>query len=151
MATESRVLRAQAIFGSTLTPGTAQSVRATNVLVVDDDESVRELMATILELDGYKVLRARHSEEALLMNRGFPGTIHLLLTDFCMKPHQNGFELARQVRQSRPGIRVIYTSGYVEQDVIQEEIESETSLFLAKPFSPHFLIGCVRKALQVQA
>jgi two-component system cell cycle sensor histidine kinase/response regulator CckA len=118
-----------------------------NVLVVDDDESVRELMAMVLEAEGYTVLRARHSVDALSIQAEFAGTIHLLLTDFSMKPFENGFDLARQVRLARPGIRVVYVSGFVEHNVLQDEIESSRAGFLAKPFSPVSLLNSVRVAL----
>jgi two-component system, cell cycle sensor histidine kinase and response regulator CckA len=121
--------------------------REYNVLVVDDDEAVRELMAMVLEAEGYSVLRARHSVDALSIQAEYAGTIHLLLTDFSMKPFENGFDLARQVRLARPGIRVVYVSGFVEHNVLQDEIESSRAGFLAKPFSPVSLLNCVRAAL----
>jgi two-component system, cell cycle sensor histidine kinase and response regulator CckA len=128
-----------------------ESGRSRNVLVVDDDESVRELIAMVLEADGYTVLRARHAPEALLFNNEFSGSLDLLVTDFSMKPFQNGYELAREVRASRPGIRVIYVSGFVDHNVMQREIDSAESLFLAKPFSPSSLLDSVNKALGIAA
>lgn len=129
----------------------ADSPRPENILVVDDDDAVRELMAIVLESDGFNVLRARHSKEALLFNEEFPGTLHLLLTDFSMKPYQNGFELAQQVRASRPEIKVVYASGYVEHEILQDEIVSEASAFMAKPFSPSSLLECIHKSLGIAA
>ena len=128
-----------------------ESGRSRNVLVVDDDEAVRELIAMVLEADGYTVLRARHAPEALLFNSEFPGDLDLLVTDFSMKPFQNGYELAREVRASRPHIRVIYVSGFVEHNVLQQEIDSSAAFFLAKPFSPSSLLCSVNKALGVPA
>lgn len=128
-----------------------ESGRSRNILVVDDDEAIRELMAMVLEADGYTVLRARHAPEALLFNQEFSGSLDLLVTDFSMKPYQNGFELAREVRASRPDIRVIYVSGFVEHNVLQQEIDSSAALFLAKPFSPTSLLSSVNKALGVTA
>ncbi|MEO6097373.1 MAG: response regulator [Fibrobacteria bacterium] len=122
-----------------------------NILVVDDDESVRELMAMVLEAEGYTVLRAKHSVDALSIQAEFTGAIDLLLTDFCMKPFQNGFDLARQVRHARPGIRVVYVSGFVEHNVLQDEIDSSRAGFLAKPFSPVSLLKSVRAALSLSA
>ncbi len=126
-----------------------ESDRSRNILVVDDDESVREFMAMVLEADGYTVLRARHAQEALRFNAEFSGTIDLLLSDFAMAPFENGFELAKRVRLTRPDIRVIYVSGYVEFNVLQEEIDSSAALFLAKPFSPGSLVAHVHKALEI--
>ena len=128
-----------------------ESGRSRNVLVVDDDESVRELISMVLEADGYTVLRARHAPEALLFNNEFSGSLDLLVTDFSMKPFQNGYELAREVRATRPGIRVIYVSGFVDHNVMQREIDTAESLFLAKPFSPSSLLDSVNKALGVAA
>jgi two-component system, cell cycle sensor histidine kinase and response regulator CckA len=128
-----------------------ESGRSRNVLVVDDDEAVRELIAMVLEADGYTVLRARHAPEALLFSQEFSGSLDLLVTDFSMKPFLNGFELARMVSASRPAIRVLYVSGFVEHNVLQQEIDSCQSLFLAKPFSPSSLLESVNKALGIAA
>ena len=121
------------------------------VLLAEDVECVRDLMATVLESAGFTVLRARHSKEALFFSDEFPGTIDLLLTDFSMNPYQNGFELAQRIRASRPGIRVMYTSGYVDYDILREEIESSASTFLAKPFSPVSLLECVHRTMAIPA
>jgi CheY-like chemotaxis protein len=121
------------------------------VLLVDDVESVRELMATVLEAAGFTVLRARHSKEALFFSDEFPGTIDLLLTDFAMGPYQNGYELAQRIRATRPGIKVMYTSGYVDYNILREEIESSLATFLAKPFSPAGLLECVYKTMGIPA
>jgi two-component system cell cycle sensor histidine kinase/response regulator CckA len=125
--------------------------RSKTILVVDDDPSVRELMAMILEAEGYRVLRAGHSQEALHISREFPGHLDMLLTDFCMRPYPNGFELAQWMRAERPGIGVAYVSGYVENGVLQTELESSAAAFLAKPFTPASLLHCVRQVLGVPA
>jgi CheY-like chemotaxis protein len=121
------------------------------VLLVDDVECVRELMATVLESAGFTVLRARHSKEALFFSDEFPGNIDLLLTDFSMSPYPNGYELAQSIRVARPGIKVMYTSGYVDYDILRQEIESCASTFLAKPFSPAGLLECVHKTMGIPA
>lgn len=118
-----------------------------NILVVDDDDSVRELMAIVLEAEGYTVFRARHSREALYLSSEFPGTIHLLLTDICMQPHADGFSLAREIRRDRPDIQVIFASGFVDHHKLESELEARPSEFLAKPFSPSALVDRVRKSL----
>lgn len=127
------------------------SEKSPTILVVDDDASVRDLVTYLLEMDGYKVLKAKHSQEALLFEEEFSGPIHLLLTDFCMRPHPNGCELANRVRHHRPGIPVLYMSGYVEDDSLQQDLESSQAAFLSKPFSPSGLLECVRKMLRVHA
>jgi two-component system cell cycle sensor histidine kinase/response regulator CckA len=118
-----------------------------NVLIVDDEDPVRELMAYVLDSHGYRVFSARNAREALYLHAGFPGDFHLLLTDICMHPHEDGFVLARAIRRGRPDLRVIYSSGYVEPDRLQKEVESTGALFLPKPFSPAALLDCVQRSL----
>ena len=149
MGTEFRTEQSSELYRRMRQRRRLESGRSKNVLVVDDDESVRELIAMVLEADGYTVLRARHAPEALLFNNEFTGSLDLLVTDFCMKPHQNGFELAREVRVSRPDIRVLYVSGFVEHNVLQSELDCSAAHFLAKPFSPSSLLNSVNMALGV--
>ncbi|MBW8890516.1 MAG: response regulator [Fibrobacteres bacterium] len=118
-----------------------------NVLVVDDEDPVRELIAYVLDSHGYRVFSARHAQEALFLHAGFPGTFHLLLTDICMDPHEDGFVLARALRRGRPDLRVIYASGYVEPDRLQREVDGTGALFLPKPFTPAALLETVQRSL----
>jgi len=119
-----------------------------NILVVDDEDPVRELIAYVLDSHGYRVLRARHSREALFLHAGFPGTLHLLLTDICMHPFEDGFDLARVMHRDRPDLRIIYASGFVEPDRLRREVEESGALFLAKPFTPAALLDCVQRSLK---
>ena len=118
-----------------------------NVLVVDDEDPVRELIAYVLGSHGYRVFSARHFRDALLLNASFSGTFHLLLTDICMYPHEDGFVLARALRNDRPDLRVIYASGYVEPDLLQKEVDGTGGLFLPKPFTPAALLDTVQRSL----
>lgn len=118
-----------------------------NVLVVDDEDPVRDLIAYVLDSHGYRVFSARHAREALYLNAGFPGTFHLLLTDICMGPHEDGFVLARALRSGRPDLRIIYASGFVEPDRLQREVDGTGALFLPKPFTPSALLDCVQRSL----
>jgi two-component system cell cycle sensor histidine kinase/response regulator CckA len=118
-----------------------------NVLVVDDEDPVRELITYVLDSHGYRVFSARHAREALFLHAGFPGTIHLLLTDICMHPHEDGFVLARTLRCGRPDLRIIYASGYVESDRLQREVDGTGGLFLPKPFTPAALLDAVQRSL----
>jgi DNA-binding NtrC family response regulator len=133
----------------TAEPGIKAAAR--NVLVVDDDEAVRELMAYVLESEGYNVFKANHSTDAMFLHIDFAGTFHLLLTDICMKPHADGFALARAVRRDRPDIKVIFASGYVDHIKLQNEMKGAPARFIAKPFTPADLVECVRAALSVDA
>lgn len=125
----------------------ALSAGSSTVLLVEDEAAVRELVASLLQREGYAVIKARHSTEALLFNLEFTGDIHLLLTDLCMAPHANGRRLAEQVRASRPGIAVLYMSGFVDDPEMGRELQAGTALFLPKPFRPDVLVQTVRLAL----
>lgn len=103
------------------------------VLVVDDEDSVRKLIRDILEAEGYRVLTARHSVDALQQAAEFRGTIDLLLTDFEMKVFQNGADLATCFRILRPETRILLTSG--SKPPAHAGIEGESWSFLPKPFS----------------
>lgn len=129
--------------GADFSPGSPKK----NILVVDDEDPVRELIAYVLESHGYTVIRARHSREALFLNAGFPGEFDLLVTDICMDPHADGFDLAREILRDRPGMRVIYSSGFVEPERLQRELEASRARFLPKPFTPMALLDCVRHTL----
>jgi CheY-like chemotaxis protein len=83
----------------------------------------------------------------VFLNAGFPGTFHLLLTDVCLGPHEDGFALARSLRRNRPDLRVIYASGYVEPDRLQREVDWSGALFLSKPFTPAALLDVVQRSL----
>lgn len=131
-----------------LTPPTpSTSSNSMTVLLVEDDSIVRELVAHVLQSEGYFVLKARHSAEALYYCGEYAGPLHLLLTDFCMAPHMNGRQLAGTIRLSRPDIPVLYMSGAVDDEVLVQEVETGMAYFLPKPFNPHFLLECVRRAM----
>lgn len=123
------------------------SAGSRTVLLVEDETPVRELVAAILQREGYAIIKARHSTEAALFNQEFPGEIHLLLTDLCMSPHPNGRQLAVQVRASRPGIAVLYISGFADDPEMAREVAKGAALFLPKPFRPEALVHSVRLAL----
>jgi two-component system, cell cycle sensor histidine kinase and response regulator CckA len=117
------------------------------ILVVDDEDSIRNLAALVLESDGFRVLKARHSDEALLVLDGYKDQVHLLLTDVRMDPFMNGCELAKCTRLLRPDINVLYISGYTNNAMVQQEVEESRAAFLPKPFSPRELVEKVRAVL----
>ena len=125
----------------------SMSANAQTVLVVEDDAAVRELVARLMQRAGYAVLKARHSDEALYFSVEFTGSIHLLITDLCMAPHFNGRRLAEMIRRDRPDIRVLYISGFVDDDAVVTEIELGLAHFLPKPFTPEILLESVRLAM----
>jgi len=116
------------------------------VLVVEDEPAVLTLSRRALEAQGYVVLAASDAAAALRVVERHGGTIHLLLTDVVM-PGQSGRELADRLAAQRPGIRVLYMSGYPGDAVVQHGTLPSGSAFLQKPFSPDGLALKVRDVL----
>jgi len=117
------------------------------VLVVDDNAEVRAFLETALALHGYRVLTAGDAEEALaLLGRAGDG-VHLLLTDLIM-PGRNGRELADEVTRSRPGVKVVYMSGYADRVFLDTEMRDHPGVhFLQKPVTPTALLRKIREVL----
>jgi len=116
------------------------------VLVVEDEPAVLQLSQRALEAQGYVVLAASDPPAALRVVERHGGTIHLLLTDVVM-PTMSGAELAERLVAQRPGIRVLYMSGYPGDAVVQHGALPSGSAFLQKPFSPDGLSRKVRDVL----
>ncbi len=114
------------------------------VLVVEDEDAVRQLAVESLERGGYVVIQASSGEDALRVADAFEDTIHLLLSDVVM-PGIKGPELATRLRAARPSIRVVLMSGYAA-DVVTNDNLREAAL-LSKPFSPRVLTNAVRAVL----
>jgi CheY-like chemotaxis protein len=100
----------------------------------------------ILRRKGYRVLEARHGEEALGIFEREAETIHLMVTDIVM-PRMNGRELAARAREMRPDLRVLFMSGYTEDAASNESRIEEGAAFLEKPFTPDGLVRRVRHML----
>ena len=116
------------------------------ILVVEDEPAVLSLSRRALETQGYVVLAASDAAAALRVVERHGGMIHLLLTDVVM-PGLSGRELADQLSGQRPGIRVLYMSGYPGDAVVQHGTLPAGSAFLQKPFSPDGLARKVRDVL----
>jgi signal transduction histidine kinase/ActR/RegA family two-component response regulator len=116
------------------------------VLVAEDEEAVRELAVETLERRGYRVLAAASGEEALKLASGYDGPVHLLLSDVVM-PGMKGPELADRLRATRPGIKVLFMSGYAADVVTPADLKE--AVLLSKPFAPATLITAVRRILDV--
>jgi len=116
------------------------------VLVVEDEPAVLTLSRRALEAQGYVVLAASDADAALRVVERHGGMIHLLLTDVVM-PGLSGHELADRLTAQRPGIRVLYMSGYPGDAVVQHGTLPIGSAFLQKPFSPDGLARKVRDVL----
>jgi two-component system cell cycle sensor histidine kinase/response regulator CckA len=116
------------------------------ILVVEDHEGVRSLIVGTLELCGFQVLQAADGLEALLQAKQHAGTIDLLLTDVIM-PGMNGKEMADQMAASRPGIKVLFISGYSGEVIAHHGVLDAGVAYLPKPFTPDTLAAKVREML----
>jgi PAS domain S-box-containing protein len=116
------------------------------ILVVEDEEAILVLAEEVLSRHGYTILSASSPQEALERVRNCEGTIDLLLTDVVM-PAMNGRELHEKVELLRPGIKVLYMSGYTANIVALNGSASSGFSFLQKPFSIYALASKVRKVL----
>jgi signal transduction histidine kinase len=122
-------------------PGRAEET----VLVVEDEDRVRQFVVSALRELGYTAIGANGPGQALKLLDGNPG-VRLLLTDVVM-PEMNGRRLAEEARRRRPGLRVLFASGYAPADVMQADLPGPGAAILAKPFSLDALAQKVREAL----
>ena len=135
-------------------PGTAEPARPTEitrrgsetVLLVEDDEPLRTLAREILSIQGYTVLDAISPSEALRLADVHPGPIHLLVTDVVM-PQMNGRQVADHLLAARPGLKVLFMSGYTDAAIVEHGVLEPGTHFLQKPFTPDGLSRKVREAL----
>jgi signal transduction histidine kinase/ActR/RegA family two-component response regulator len=118
------------------------------ILLVEDEAPIRALARVILERAGYTVVEAANPAEAHLRSESMP-RIDLLLTDVVM-PGGTGPELFRLLAEDRASMRVLFMSGYAEQDLFDRAAVAPGGAFLPKPFSKQQLIGRVREALDAQ-
>jgi signal transduction histidine kinase/ActR/RegA family two-component response regulator len=116
------------------------------VLLVEDEEMVREMAREILEESGYQVLEAKHGPEALLVAEQYHGHIHLMLSDVVM-PQMSGRELAEQFAPRRKEMKVLYMSGYTDDAIVHHGVLDEGTAFIEKPFTPNALARKVRETL----
>jgi signal transduction histidine kinase/CheY-like chemotaxis protein len=116
------------------------------ILLVEDDDSVRDLAREVLELSGYTVCQARNGLEALSVLEAGAEPIDLMVTDLVM-PQLGGRDLVQRVAPAHPELRVLYLSGYADSDAQQKGLLDAGSFFLQKPFTPDALSRKVREAL----
>jgi PAS domain S-box-containing protein len=117
------------------------------VLLVDDDAEVVELAQEILASEGYRVLAARHPDEALVAAERHPTTIDLVLTDVVM-PKMSGPQLFERLQATRPHARVLYMSGFADGAMLHHGVLEAGRTFLAKPFTRQTLTRKVREVLE---
>jgi two-component system cell cycle sensor histidine kinase/response regulator CckA len=118
--------------------------RNATILVVEDSPAVRKMVCAMLTQTGYNCLEACDGAEALhLLEEA--GEVQLVLTDVIM-PNMDGAELARRLSQTRPELRILFMSGYVDDSIVRS-IGRVSSLFLPKPFTAAALMEKVRQSL----
>jgi PAS domain S-box-containing protein len=116
------------------------------ILVAEDEEALRKVVKRILEAAGYKVLTAGDGVEALLTSAQYVGPVHLLLTDVVM-PRMGGTALAQELPKTRPGIGLLFMSGYTDDTIGRQGVLDADTNFLGKPFTAVDLTRKVRQVL----
>lgn len=116
------------------------------ILLVEDDKSVRTIATQLLTDLGYTVLTAQSPHQALRISEGFTDSIHLMITDVVM-PGLSGRQLAAQLAETRPELKVLYISGYTSNVIAHRGILDADVQFLSKPFTREQLAGKVREIL----
>jgi len=120
------------------------------VLVVDDEEDLRDIMRRMLERRGFATLTAADSKEAIAACREHPGEIDILVTDLGL-PGVSGGELSRAAIELRPGMRVVYISGLPKDIAVADGLIDEDALLVKKPFTADLLIEALRSVLAERA
>jgi PAS domain S-box-containing protein len=126
-------------------PDPPRADRSATVLLVEDEQAVRELVRIILERSGYSVIEAANAEEAETLFAAMGG-LDLLVTDVVM-PGRSGFELFHRLQDKLPTLRVLFISGYTDYAMFDETIVERDLAFLEKPFSAEGLVSKVRDVL----
>lgn len=120
--------------------------RSGTILLVEDSDVVRDVVANMLEGGGLTVLQASGGEEALALARRGETPIDLLLTDIVM-PEMSGVELADRMERERPDVRILFMTGYAEEVVVNEGILGKHRECIGKPFTQEQITKRVRKIL----
>jgi signal transduction histidine kinase/ActR/RegA family two-component response regulator len=118
------------------------------ILLAEDDDALRSLGARVLGAFGYNVLVARTGGDALRIVAEHVGPIDLVATDVVM-PEMSGSQLVEKVLKARPGIRVLFMSGYTDDEVMRRGVIDGATAFLQKPFTPDMLAHKVRAVLDL--
>jgi len=116
------------------------------ILLVEDDDQVRRVVAGVLGRNGYQIIQAANAHEALALADQFSGQIHLLLTDLVL-PRMSGAELAQKIQARRAGLRVLCMSGYTDDAAFGAGLLETGMAFLQKPLTPDSLLRKVREVL----
>ena len=116
------------------------------ILVVEDEDMVRQFAVKILERLGFKVLHASNGEQGLLLAEEYKDRIDLLMTDVVM-PGMNGRQLADKVKKVHPETAVLFTSGYTEDIIVSQGVVEESLNFIGKPYTPQSISNKIRQVL----
>ncbi|HEY6181290.1 MAG TPA: response regulator [Terriglobales bacterium] len=116
------------------------------ILLVEDENAVRQSTGQFLRLNGYTIVEAKDGEDALRVARSYSGTIDMMITDVVM-PHLGGAKLAAQLASTRPAMKVLFVSGYAETTVLRHGAIDVTNSFLQKPFGLKSLAVKIRQVL----
>jgi CheY-like chemotaxis protein len=122
------------------------SAGSETILLVEDDDRVRALVSNMLRKNGFTVLLASAGDQALEIAARHRGRIHLLLTDVVM-PGLNGRLLSEKLILNRPDTRVLYMSGYSDDEILRHGVKKAAAHFIQKPFSVDALIHKIRETL----
>jgi CheY-like chemotaxis protein len=142
-----RVKREQVVVHETPAfSASSPALSSITILLVEDEDSMRQLARGLLESNGFTVLDASNGTEALKIAQQYPEKIHLLLTDVIM-PGMSGSELAKHMQVVRPGLHVLYMSGYTDDMIAHQGVLESGLTLLEKPFSKEALMMKVREAL----
>jgi two-component system, cell cycle sensor histidine kinase and response regulator CckA len=116
------------------------------ILLAEDSDSLREMAKEYLESVGYSVIESASGKDAMERAKEFDGIIHLLLTDIVM-PEMSGPDLAAEIAACRPGIKIVYTSGYTDDAIARQGILDPAVAFIQKPYRPKALARKIREVL----
>lgn len=118
------------------------------ILIVEDEDDVRNLTSEILSFYGYSVLKAKAGNNALKITENYPRKINLILTDVVM-PQMSGYELVEKLKPKNPNMKVVYMSGYNESAIVKNGELREEIEFIQKPFLPIDLVRKIREVLNI--
>jgi len=136
-----KLLNERRVSKSRVAPGGSETI-----IVTEDEEIVRKVAVRALRKKGYMVLQAGSGKEAVKISDQYADPIHLLLTDVIM-PGMNGHELAELMVRKRPGLAVLYMSGYEKETITERGVLAPGTSFIEKSFSPEGLCHKVREVL----
>jgi two-component system, cell cycle sensor histidine kinase and response regulator CckA len=137
----SRFIEEERVYGAIAPPS---RTGYETILLVEDDESLRKLTLAILVRHGYRVITARNAAEAMEQCRIENGAIDIVLSDLVM-PQMGGHELAAEIQQLYPDVKVVFMSGYTEHMLVNQVVINPAVLFVSKPFTSAKLIATLRR------